>query len=196
MHSCWGQLGVLPTLRRAGPGLLLPMAFPIEKGKSIPGSVSTVMGGGELLFSNRLENKLLKKSFEGKKKKRKSKKTQPNPQLLRLMFPPVRARSTPMPISRYPQSCPLEIAHLGAPHHPHPEERFPGAWVACSFFYGKPNFAQFLLSAMVPTVRQGPRGGWQVFVPRPLVATCHHAPAWCQQHSLPWCVKHQISQLQ
>lgn len=46
MHSCWGQLGVLPTLRRAGPGLLLPMAFPIEKGKSIPGSVSTVMGGG------------------------------------------------------------------------------------------------------------------------------------------------------
>lgn len=133
MHSCWGQLGVLPTLRRAGPGLLLPMAFPIEKGKSIPGSVSTVMGGGELLFSNRLENKLLKKSFEGKKKKRKSKKTQPNPQLLRLMFPPVRARSTPMPISRYPQSCPLEIAHLGAPTtHTQRRDFLARGWLALS----------------------------------------------------------------
>lgn len=49
------------------------------------------------------------------------------------MFPPVRAESTPMPISRYPQSCPLEIAHLGAPTtHTQRRDFLARGWLALS----------------------------------------------------------------
>lgn len=98
---------------------------------------------------------------------------------------PARAGSTPLQISRYPQSCPLEITHLGASTTHTGEERFPGAWVGASAFSSaeNPDFTHLSPSPIEPGPPLGSEAlSWPL---HPLLVLAHHHSALAKLFLLP-----------